>query len=320
MRNAIVGAMAGLIFGAACALGYSHYLGEGKQLADAQDQLSKATANLTKATEDTKAAKQETESMTAQIQQLSSTNEKLKQQVEIAAQAPTLAAAPANPFANMGGAMKEYMARQSESKFQLLVSKLHLSVDQQAALKAAMDDENKRNQEMTGKMFSGGKIDPQAMADLKSHKTVDETMNEILNPEQKTQYKQIETDEKNSAAETVASVEMNQFAPALQLSDSQKDQVYTALTQVQLQASDPDWIKNNMTPGNTAGFLDAQAKAKEDALAKILSPDQLATYRQQAQSMLDMQKAMIQKFTPASAAAAPANNAAPANSAPSSGP
>ena len=58
-------------------------------------------------------------------------------------------------------------------------------------------------------------------------------------------------------------------------------------------------------------MLDARAKAKEDALAKILTPEQLATYHQQAQSQLDVQKAMMQKFMPATAtAAAPA--AAPA--------
>ena len=241
MRSALLGLL-GLAFGVLGALGYSHYLGEGKQLADVQDQLSKATANLTKATEDTKAAKQESDAMTAQIQQLSSTNEKLKQQVASAAQAPAPAAAPANPFANMGGVIKEYMAKQSEAKLRSSL-KAPLSPEQEAAVKAAMDEQDKRSGEMTAKMFSGGKVDPQATADIKAHKSVDQTLDEILNPEQKTQYQQIKTDEKNSAAELMASVEMNQMAPSLQLNDTQKDQVYTALTQAQLDAQDPAWIK-----------------------------------------------------------------------------
>jgi hypothetical protein len=309
MRSALIGLLC-LALGVLGALGYSHFLGEGKQLADVQDQLSTTTANLAKATEGSKTAKQEADALSAQVQQLTAFNDDLKKQVATATQTQaTKPEAPANPFASMGGMIKDYMARQSASKFQLLVAKLHLSPEQQAALKAAMDDEDARNQAMTAKTFSGGKVDPQEMADLKTHKSVDQTLNEILNPEQKTEYQQYETDEKNSQAETVASVEMNQFAPALQLSDSQKDQVYTALTQVQLQAQDPNWIKSNVNPADPSAILDAQAKAREDALSKILTPDQLTTYQQQAQSMLSMQKAMLKKFMPAAASAAPAATA-----------
>jgi hypothetical protein len=315
MRSTLLGLL-GLALGVIGALGYSHYLGEGKQLAVVQDQLSKVTTNLTKAADDTKAAKQESDAMSAQIQQLSSTNEKLKQQVASAAPAPAPSAAPANPFANMGGMMKTIMKQRTDSRFALMKSRLHLSPEQEAAVKAALDEEAEQSEEMTSKMFSGGKVDPQAMADLKAHKSVDQTLNDILNPEQKTQYQQMKTDEKNSAAETMASVEMNQLGPALQLNDSQKDQVYSALAQVQLQATDPTWIKQNATASDPVAILDAQAKAKEDALAKILTPDQLATYHQQAQSQLTMQKAMMQKFMPQPAAAAPANNSAPASSAP----
>jgi tRNA A37 threonylcarbamoyladenosine modification protein TsaB len=108
---------------------------------------------------------------------------------------------------------------------------------------------------------------------------------------------------------------MNQLAPLLQLTDSQKDQVYNALYQVQTNSQDPNWIKNNpVNRSDPTAFLDAQAKAKEDALSKILTPDQLATYHQQAQSQLDTQKAMVQKLSPATAGApvpAPASASPP---------
>jgi hypothetical protein len=128
----------------------------------------------------------------------------------------------------------------------------------------------------------------------------------------------MKTEEKNSTAETSATFEMNQVAPLLQLSDTQKDQVANALYQVQLNSQDPAWIKQNVTTSasNPLSILDAQAKAKEDALSKILTPEQLAAYHQQAQSQLDLQKAMMQKFMPATAAApapAPAPPAAPTN-------
>ena len=319
MRSALLGVL-GLVLGALGAFGYSHYLGEGKQLADLQDQWSALTAKLAKTADENKQAKSETDALSAQVEQLSASNEKLKQQIASAAPAPaSTATSPMNPFgANMGGMMKEILANKSTARLELLKTRLHLTDEQVALVKAAMDEQDKNAQEMTAKMFSGGKIDAQAVAaQLKGQKTVDQTLDDILNPQQKTDYEQMKTDEKNSAAETMASVEMNQFAPALQLSETQKDQVYNALAQAQLNTQDPNWIKNNLpSGGNPTAMLDVQAKAKEDALAKILTPDQLAIYHQQAQSQLDMQKSMMQKFMPQAAAAgavvAPDASTAPA--------
>ena len=317
MRNIILVGLVCLAIGGLGALGYSHYLGEGKQLAALQDELSAANTKVAKVTQDSQQAKSETEAMSAQIQQLTSTKEDLKKQVEELKSTVAAAPAPAAPDA-MTSMMKAGMAQQYQTKLLLLKSRLHLTPEQEATVKAAMDEEGKRTEEMASKMFRGGKFDPQAMAnlkndpqtmaDLKNIKSVDQTLNDILTPDQKTAYQQMKTDQKNSAAETTASVEMNQISPLLQLTDSQKDQVYSALAQVQLDTQDPTWIKNNVTtsPTNPLAMLDAQAKAKEDALAKILTPDQLATYHQQAQSQLDMQKAMMQKFTLPSAATAPA--------------
>jgi C-terminal processing protease CtpA/Prc len=96
------------------------------------------------------------------------------------------------------------------------------------------------------------------------------------------------------------------------LNDAQKDQVYSALCQAQVNEQDPTWIKNNVTnPTDPTAILDAQEKAKEDALSKVLTPDQLATFRQQMQSQLSMQKAMMQKMSPPTAAVVPATEAHP---------
>ncbi len=48
MRNVILGTVAGLILGSAGALAYSHYLGDGRLLADLQSQLDAAQADLAK--------------------------------------------------------------------------------------------------------------------------------------------------------------------------------------------------------------------------------------------------------------------------------
>jgi hypothetical protein len=316
MRSTILAGVLCLAIGILGALGYSHYLGEGKQLADLQATLATTQASLTKATQDTQAAKSETDAMSAQIQQLTATKEDLKHQVETLKSTATAApATPTNPFSGMAGMMKAGIAQRNQERLLLLKSRLHLTPEQEAAVKAAMDDEDKRAEEMAAKMFSGGKLDPQALAELKSAKTVDQTLDSVLTPDQKTAYAQMKTDQKNSAAEMSASVEMNQISPLLQLSDTQKDQVASTLYQVHLDTQDPTWIKNNMAnmSTNPSAILDAQAKAKEDALAKVLTPDQLTTYHQQAQAQLNLQKAMMQKFMPQQAAAATPAPAAPAN-------
>jgi hypothetical protein len=310
MRSLLL-AVSCLVVGGLGALGYSHYLGEGKQLADLQAELSTAKTSLATVTHDNQQATSETEAMSAQIQQLTASKEDLKKQVDELKSASAAATAPTNPMAGMAGMMKAGMAQHNQEQLILLKSRLHLTPEQEAAVKTALDDEGRRGEEMASKMFAGGKIDPQTMAGLKNIKSVDQTLNEILSPDQKTAYQQMKTDQKNSAAETMASTQMNQMAPLLQLNDSQKDQVESILYQVQLDTQDPNWIKNNVTTSatNPLAILDAQAKAKEDALAKILTPAQLATYHQQAQSQLDMQRAMIQKFSPPAATTVPVSGA-----------
>jgi chromosome segregation ATPase len=100
-----------------------------------------------------------------------------------------------------------------------------------------------------------------------------------------------------SANSLAASVEMNQMASSLQLSDTQKDQVYNALYQVLQTAQDPNWVKANTSATDPTALEAAQAKAKVDALSKILSTAQIMTYQQQLQS--NAQKSATQNSTPA---------------------
>ncbi len=203
--------------------------------------------------------------MSAQIQQLQSTDDDLKKQVATlktdAAPPPVAATTPDSGA--MAGMVSAQMAQASDQKFRLLNSRLHLTPEQQAAVKAAMDEESKRNAAMAAKMMAGGKIDPRV--NLKDMKTVEQTLDQILTPDQKTAYEQMKTDQKNSAAETMATIEMNQISPLLQLSDAQKDQVGTALYQAQLDSQDPAWIKNNVTTNaaNPLAILDAKPRRKK---------------------------------------------------------
>ena len=297
MRNLLLGLVVGLALGGSGVFAYTHFLGEGQQLVQAQSQIASTKASLTQATQDSQQLKDENTSLSSQVQQLTTRNDQLKHQIEQSPASDAATASPATPAATpMAGIMKAAIAQQNQQKLLLLESRLHLTPEQDAAVKAAMDEESKRTEEMTAKMFAGGKVDPQSLTGFKS---VDQALDDILTPDQKTTYAQMKTEEKSGAAETMASSEMNQVAPLLQLSDAQKDQVYSALYQVQVNSTDPNWVKNNLpTSTDPTAILTAQAKAKEDALSKILTPDQMTTYHQQLQSQLEMQKTMMQKFMP----------------------
>lgn len=315
MRNTILGSLVGLMVGIFGALAFDHFLGEGTELKQAQTALESANANLASTKRSNEKFKNDGDALSAQVQQLTASNDELKHQVDELKKASSDAddaAAQPNPMADM---VKAQIGERNKQKMLLLKARLHLTPEQEAALKTAMDAEDKRTEEMTNKMFRGGKFDPTAVmkdamknaANMIAYKSPDQTLEEMLTPDQKTAYQQMKDEEKKSNVETMATFEMNQLAPTLGLTEAQKDQVFSVLCQNQMDMQDPESIKKMSAtdPSNPGAFLEAREKAKEDALAKVLTPDQLSIYHQQMQSQLQMQKTMMQKFMPAGAATTP---------------
>jgi hypothetical protein len=284
MRNAILGTVAGLVLGTASALAYSHYLGDGKLLANLQAQLDAANASLAKAAQEKQSLAKETSSISDQVDHLLAANADLKHQLDGGQKpgTPSVAAPDVNP-ATLAGIMMGMMRGggfQSQQRLFLLQSRLHLTADQATAIKAAMDADAKARREVMQQMYrNNGKVDPQVAANAN---TLDQTLATVLAPDQKAAYQQVQADEQASRANTSATVQVNQMAPLLQLSDSQKDQVVSALYQVQIAAPDPASLVTNP---NAASILATQAQATQAALAKILTPDQMALYQQQVQSV-----------------------------------
>jgi len=281
MRNVILGTVAGLILGTAGALAYSHYFGDGQLLADLQAKLDAANASLAKAAQDKKLLANETSSISDQVDQLQTANEDLKHQLDKPS-TPADTAPAVNPMtlADMMRSMFRGGGFQGQQRMFLLQTRLHLTPDQAAKIKAAMDADSQARRTLFQQMRNNnGKIDPTAAA---SANTLDQTLATVLTPEQQTAYQQVQADEQTSRADTMATTQVNQIVPLLQLSDSQKDQVFSALYQVQMTAPDPTSL---MTNPNAASVITTQAQATQAALAKVLTPDQMALYQQEAQSM-----------------------------------
>ncbi len=284
MRNVILGSIVGLILGTAGALAYSQYV-ENSRVADLQAQLDAANAKLAKDAQVGKSLSQETSSVSDQIDHLQATNDDLRKQIEdLKSGAPASGMAAGGVTVNpltVAGIMRGMMrsGMQGQNRMLLLQTRLHLTPDQAAKIKAAMDADNRARGEAMRAMFrNGGKPDPNAAPPANS---LDQTLVATLSPSQQMEYKKVQADEQTSRAETAATIQMDQMAPLLQLSDAQKDQVSSALYQLQISQPDPVTLISNP---DAMSVLASQAKNTEEVMAKVLTPDQMGVYQQAGQA------------------------------------
>jgi hypothetical protein len=300
MRNIILGTIAGLLIGAAGALGYSQLAGDGNALADLQSKLNDVNAKLAKAQADEKFLKEQNNSESAQL------DEVLKsKQAGATTDAGAAAAAPAGNPLTIGGTtitpdmIRGFMAmmgrgpgggfRSPEQRAFLLQARLKLTPDQAKAIKDAMDaDQKARRDAYRAARQNGGQVDPAALAAANS---LDKTMASVLSPSQQVQYQQVQSDEKQARAESQATQQVDNMMPLLQLSDDQKSKLMNSLYQQQLSAPDMGG------PGAPGGFgggpgggggnplaaLAQQGQAVSAAMKSVLSPDQYALYQQNEQ-------------------------------------
>jgi len=286
MRNILLGTVAGLLIGIIGTCAYNDFFGDGKKLAQAQAELAKVKPPL----DERHHFAHQSEPGSAPFQP-SGTNSPASS----ATNSPS--GIPGGPNAMMGF-MKARFERMNQQKMLLLKARLKLTPEQEAVVKAAMDAEAQKMEEMATQAMQGGRIDPQAMRNAMTgnSQSLDQALDNVLTQDQKNDYQQMKDDQKKSTAETAATFEMNQAAPMLQMSDSQKEQVYNTLYQLQM----------NPPSAATGGDpFQAQQQAKEEALSKILSPEQMALYRQQAQGQMEMRRDMMQRFAPPGQGAPP---------------
>ena len=90
----------------------------------------------------------------------------------------------------------------------------------------------------------------------------------VLTPDQQAEYQKLQISERESRAESLASVQVSKVATLLQLSDEQVDQAMNAIYQAQAAAT-AGARSNDATQGS----------AIESAFAKVLTSDQLAIYQ-----------------------------------------
>jgi len=190
------------------------------------------------------------------------------------------------PGAAIAQMTKTAIKQQMDMRMNALKSRLQLSDDQSKAVQDIMDKEAQKTQDLTEKMLSGklSQDDLQkAMKDQGGSEDMDAQMQSVLTPDQFTQYQAYQNDEKKSQAEAQANMELMQIQSSLNLSEDQKDKVFTAIYQQYAQQMGVDGAKG------ASSDINAQMEAKKAALQAVLTPDQMTAYGK----FVDSQKEMI---------------------------
>ena len=209
--------------------------------------------------------------------------------LEAAQNAPTANANNGGLFSNRtvmaaGMQMAKAMQQQKmETKMAGLKLRLHLTDDQVQAIQDLMDKQIQFQQDLTEKMVAGN-MSPadmgKAAAAAGPPPNWESQMQGILTPDQSTAFQAYQDDEKKAAFETQANSELSQIQSTLQLSDDQKDKVFTVLYQQKAQPA--------------SGSYDDRQAATKAAMQAVLTPEQFDAYGKYMDSQKKRMDSMVQ--------------------------
>ena len=193
----------------------------------------------------------------------------------------------------MATMMSAAVKQQIELKMGAIKSRLNLTDDEEKAIRALFEKEADYESGLGQKMLSGQlSADDlkKSVADKKARDAaIDQQIQGIVTPAQYIDYQNAQNDTKKSQAQMQANAEMMQVQSSLQLTDDQKDKVYTALYSGFAQQAGVDGAK----PAYDDLDIDGQFEAKKAAMQAVLTPDQYATYVKFVDSQKQMYKAIL---------------------------
>jgi len=293
MKNKILPFLVGVIFGAAIYAGGQAYLAKPEAPAATPDVVKRAELAVVENKKRAALLDQREQMLKDQEQQLA----------DAMGQNPDAgpSGAPGKPGKDEAAAItqmtKAVIKQQMDMKMAALKSRLQLTDDQTAAIQALMDKQAQIAQDMTEKMFSGKMSKDDLTKTMQNRGNpeadMDQQLQTILTPDQYTQYQTYQNDEKKSAAESAANAEIMQIQSSLNLSEDQKDKVFTAIYQQYAQQMGVDGAK----PTAASTDINAQMDAKKAAMQSVLTPEQFDTYSKFVDSQKDMVNALMNGMT-----------------------
>jgi hypothetical protein len=251
------------------------------------------------------------EKLLARLQAVTASNEVMK--ATISTSASSKPKEVVNPFAAMfgggedgtnamAGAMqkliKGQLDQQLEAKMSRMKAKLQLTPEQEAQIRETLTKANDQALAMTEKMYSG-----KAKAeDLKEASSLEaaapKAIEELLTPEQKTEYAAMQKEEQQGNARLMANAEMLQTQNSLGLTQEQQDKVFGVLYQQTLDTTSAAATENKSDPVVT---MEKAIERKVEALRGVLTDEQLKSYR----DLQEQQLKLIQAFIPKTGDPAP---------------
>ena len=203
--------------------------------------------------------------------------------------------------AGMRGMMRGVLEQQFQGQLARMKEKLQLTPSQEEAIRSIHARQIEQAGAVAEKMFSGQLTRDEMKDQRGASGNPEEEIRALLNPDQLERYQEYKQEEAAANARLVANAELLQMQGALGLSQEQQDQVFNALydhTVNQLTG-------NAATPpatGPAAGpaeALEGVVEAKVKALSGVLTPEQLATYRELQRKQMDLIKGMLPVAEPA---------------------
>lgn len=195
----------------------------------------------------------------------------------------------AGPMAEM---MKGAMEQQFQARLSRMREKLGLTPDQTEAMRAIMDRQAKAAAEAMQGVFSG-KTDAKRLAELsKSNGNPEAEIEALLTPEQKTAYTEFKDEEAVGNARMAANAELLQLQTTLGLNTEEQDKVYAVLYDQTLRQLKGD-LGGVQVSSDPAAVMESMLDRKAQALAEVLTPDQITRYREQQQVQIKFLRNLV---------------------------
>lgn len=201
----------------------------------------------------------------------------------------------------MTGFMRGALEQQYQGQLVRMREKLQLTPAQEEAIRAIHARQIEQAGAVAEKMFSGQLTREEMKARQGAAGNPEEEIRALLTPEQLDRYQEYKQEEASANARLVANAELLQMQGALSLTQQQQDQVFSALydhTVDQLTGKGAAILPPGEATGPTEA-LDSLVEAKVKALSGVLTPEQLATYREMQRKQMDLIRGMLPAVGPA---------------------
>ena len=193
----------------------------------------------------------------------------------------------------MQGAMEQVSRRQLDR----MQERLGLSPAQVQAIQEILTRRAQGMAEATKGVLLG-KIDREKLAALRQGNGDSESqIRALLSPEQQTAYAALKEEEKVNQASSAANGEFLQMQHTLDLQEDQQDKVFAVLYEQALLQSKAE--TDGPEPANPAEAMQGVMDRKVQALERVLTPTQLASYRRQQELQLKFMKQIVSQMEPA---------------------